>query len=179
MNALWNRSVGVLFFLGGLKGFYIGGFNADEDAAKSDFLHKIHELFVVSQIHGRFAAEFKGPIVLDQPFFHFWEQFLDRTFVTDEIIIHQINVPPITQIIKSLKFRQDLIRCFDSWNPSEKLNNIAKFAFEWTAACELDSDVEIRIELQQFKSRNRRTRHFRFSIASRVDVFGLVLHEGT
>src|SRR6202030_2555010 len=155
VHALGKAAPGVLLLLGGNEGFGIRAFDTDEQGEEVRLPHHLQELRVIRQIHRRFGRELEGIIPLFLPAVQFGQESLECLLVPDQVVVDEVDMAAVTHPVQRVEFGEHLLVGLCPRDPPIKLDNVAEFAVERTAARELNADINVMLALEQVETRDR------------------------
>src|SRR5262245_16607918 len=73
------------------------------------------------------------------------------SFVSDEVVVNDENVPAVSGAIERVEFLAELLRSLGPWFSSEHDNDVAEFTLKWASARKLDRNGSIVFDLEEIE----------------------------
>ena len=154
--------VGVLRLLGLEQGLGIGSLDSQEHPVETGLDHGVHQFVVSGQVDAGFGKESEGIAALLLPLGHHGKKFQRLPLVADEVVVHQEDVAPPTQLIEGVELTQHLLRRLGPRHSAEELGDVAELAVEGAPPGELQAHRVVVLHVDEVKARGRRAGHIGF-----------------
>ncbi len=159
VDAVGQRAAGVLFFLHRHQRVGVRAFDADENRKEIRLTHQTQQHRVIGDVDRRLGRELERVAALLLPRREAGQKRLHHLFVADEIVVDKIQLAAMPAFVQRLQFGQHLVGGLDPRHAPVKLDDVAEFAVEGTAARELHAEIGVLVALHQIEARDRRFGH--------------------
>src|SRR5262249_3314718 len=87
----------------------------------------------------------------DQP----GQEGFNRLLIADQIVVDEIDLAAIAELAQAVELGQYLVSCFRARVAAIEFDDVAELAGERATARELNTDIQVLLELEQIEARDR------------------------